>query len=426
MSNLEKMRKLLLLITLGASSFSVLALDESNDLIDAFKKGQTQLEFRLRHEESRQKGLKLARATTIRSDLSFTTAEYHNVKLALGLVDVTSIFKKKYNPGLSSISNQQYAKIYDPVGTGLTQANLMFNAIPDTTITLGRQYITLDNERFIGKDDFRQFPQNFDAITFDTKALRNLEIFYSFIIYVNTTSANALALDALPQNTNIPIATNLYFESGRRRLRTHLANINWSAFDYGNIGAYAYFNNDRTNNIDSNLTYGFRIYSTEQKNYKNINYLLELAKQNSKYNNPTRTHSYYWHLLFGKTLEYASAAIGWEHLGKNFTTPLGSLHDFNGIADVFHAQGFTSGLNDFYINFNTGNTYVSGEFSVHMFENTNRTSTKKLLGYEYDATLELHCTQNITLSASYAYFRSKTPSYPTTNNFWLMLSAKLL
>ena len=107
------------------------------------------------------------------------------------------------------------------------------------------------------------------------------------------------------------------------------------------------------------------------------------------------------------------------------TTSLGSLHEFNGIGDVFHTQPLSNGLNDFYITLNTGNHLVSAEVSAHLFEKTN-TSLNKALGFEYDFTGEMHFTPSLTISASYAYFKSKNSSNPSTNKFWITFSAKLL
>jgi opacity protein-like surface antigen len=397
--------------------------DIGDNFIEALKTGKTELEFRARHEECKQKDLTAAHASTLRSEISFTTDNFYDLQAVFGVIDVSSL-GKKYNPYISNLTRQEYSRVYDPEGTGLTQAYLAINGIAQTKLIVGRQYITLDNERFIGKDDFRQFPQNFDSITFNTNFIPNIDIFYGFALYVNTNNANARALDALPQNGITPTNSDPYFTSGRRKLNTHLININWSAYKYGIIGAYSYFNKDKTLAANSQITSGIRFFSADEKNFKNANYLVELARQDSKFNNPKSYHSYYWHFIVGRTFEYISGALGWEHLGKSFTTPLGSLHEFNGLADIFHEQTASKGLNDFYVSINAGTPTVSFELGAHLFQYPS--ITNRAIGFEYNAGSEINFTPNITLSANYVYFKSKTTDFSSTAKFWIMLKTKLL
>ncbi|MBT6206850.1 MAG: alginate export family protein, partial [Francisellaceae bacterium] len=201
-------------------------LVDSSEAVRAFKDGTMKLDFRLRHENAKQDQLKTAKATTLRSQMSFTTAKDCDLQFGMALVDVSSFFGKKYNSGVTGLAQPSYSLVADPKGTGLTNLYLKYSGIQETTLTVGRQFINIENGRFIGKRDFRQFPQSFDAITVDNKSLQDVTATYSYIDHVNTTNASSRNVE------------------GRRKLRSHLLNLNWDGSYYNAINALFLLNKD--------------------------------------------------------------------------------------------------------------------------------------------------------------------------------------
>ena len=64
------------------------------------------------------------------------------------------------------------------------QAYLQFKSGSFTGL-LGRQRITLDNQRFVGNVGWRQNEQTYDAVTLKSSALANTQLHYSYITNVN-------------------------------------------------------------------------------------------------------------------------------------------------------------------------------------------------------------------------------------------------
>src|SRR5690606_27970893 len=106
-----------------------------------------------------------------------------------------------------------------------------------------------------------------------------LDIFYSYVLQVNTNSANGRGSE------------------GTRSLRTSLIHALWSGYQYGEISGYVYVNNDNTVDTNSNITYGVRIVnSSEYAEIDQFGYSLEIARQQARFNNPNTYTAYYSHL----------------------------------------------------------------------------------------------------------------------------------
>ena len=72
-----------------------------------------------------------------------------------------------YNDGLNG--KTRYPVIADPDNTELNQLYVMYAPSAAIRLTLGRQRINYDNQRFFGASSWRQNEQTFDALDFQHK-----------------------------------------------------------------------------------------------------------------------------------------------------------------------------------------------------------------------------------------------------------------
>ena len=158
-----------------ATSYSVAALqyrpnatsETINQIYDAFKNGSPVVEFRLRHEHASEDGLKTGYANTLRSIIGYETSDAYDTRLNMEMTNVSAFFTRKYNPNVDGLRKAEYTVVSDPKGAGVTQFNLAYKGIQNTSILLGRQYINLDTQRYVSSVNFRQYPQSFDDSALD-------------------------------------------------------------------------------------------------------------------------------------------------------------------------------------------------------------------------------------------------------------------
>jgi hypothetical protein len=400
-----------LVTSLGLSTTTYAKDLVPNEFSEAFKNGTPSLDFRLRYENAAQQGLQEAKATTLRTVAGYETAEVSSSTLKVELVDVANFFGQRYNPGVPELAKPTYSLIRDPKGAALTEGKLNFYGIDKNIISLGRQYIQLDNERFIGKNDFRQFPQSFDAISISNTMIDSVNVYYAFLTHVNTNTANGRT-------------------GGRDNLRTHLVNVDWNGYTYGTLGGYAYFNKDRTVLTNSHIILGVRLNANEEQT-GSFGYLLEIARQQGKFGNPNAYVAHYAHLKASKTIDMFTGIIGVERLGgsssganRSFITPLGSVDNFNGLAEVFTVTP-NRGLQDGYASINLTSNDITLGLTYHYFRLDKGPGSRRA-GQELDVTLHFKLNDRVGLGAAYAKYNPKNSFAPKTRRFWAMLTANML
>ena len=202
--------------------------------------------------------------------------------------------------------------------------------MPDVTATLGRQRINLDEQRFVGASAFRQNEQTFDAARIDYKGLQNFTATYAYIDRVNRVFG-----DRSP--------------AGHFNGNIHLFNLAYDIADYGKLTSYAYLLDLGRSQALSTATYGLQFGGARPLNDQfALHYIAGYAHQTDYADNPQSLALDYWRLEGGADYEDWSLTGGSETLGGNgvagISTPLATLHAFQGDADVFlttPARGIT-------------------------------------------------------------------------------------
>ena len=142
------------------------------------------LDSRLRYELVDQDNqLKNADAWTLRLRPSLETGSWHGLSAFVqgeGTVEINDHFNSTRN------AETNYSTVPDPQNLQLNQAYLKYAYSPKFDLSIGRQAINLDNQRFVGSVAWRQNDQTFDAISLNIKPCKEFGLYYAYIDQVNT------------------------------------------------------------------------------------------------------------------------------------------------------------------------------------------------------------------------------------------------
>ncbi|GAB4520405.1 MAG: hypothetical protein Tsb0010_04730 [Parvularculaceae bacterium] len=308
--------------------------DSENSVIDAIKHGKPILDVRYRLESKKQQGFgERATASTIRTRFGYETAEIFDFKLLFEFENVAAIGADRFNS--TTNGRAAFPVIADPDATEINRAQITYSGIEKTPITIGRQRFNLNNHRFVGAVDFRQNQQTFDALRLSSTFVDNLSVDYLYISRVHRIFG-----DDHPAGE---------FDSD-----SHIISASYNAGEFGVIKAYGVLLDLMEAPALSSASWGVR-YENALELHENSKARLalvgEFAAQRDYASNPFDYDENYFH---GEaTLAFApfSATVGYEGLGGNgaigFSTPLATLHKFQGFADVFLATPAT-GVEDIY------------------------------------------------------------------------------
>ena len=240
-----------------------------------------------------------------------------------------------------------YPVVADDEAYEINRFQFTNTSLPGTTLTLGRQRILLDDQRFIGNSGWRQNEQTFDAFRMVNRTVTNLVLDATYLNRVNRVNG-----PDSPQG--------VYKGDGI------LLNAGYQT-KIGKLSAFGYLLDfDPITNIpaginpirDSTSTYGLRFAGDKPVGKIKLAYAASYATQTDYGDNPLDFDLDY---LFGEltaTFRQFGLGVGTEIMegnglpgaaGKGFTTPLGTLHKFQGWADKFLTTP-PNGLEDLYAN----------------------------------------------------------------------------
>ena len=291
-----------------AEGFPVLgAVKESNPIID----------LRLRSESVEQDGMtKDADALTLRARLGFETGKAWDTSfLAEG--DLIWPWESRYNSTVNG--KTAYPTVADAETYEVNRVQLTNTSIADTTITLGRQRINLDDQRFVGNVGWRQNEQTYDGVRFVNKTVKNLTVDITYLDQVNRVFGK-----------DSPV--------GRYHGDNYLANVAYQ-LPIGKLIGFAYLTDFDEAPRDSAQTLGARFTGEKPVQKVKVSWLVSWARQTERANNPLNfSEDFYTAEVTGIFRQY-SVGVGYEVLEgdgvRAFSTPLATLHKFDGWADKF-------------------------------------------------------------------------------------------
>ncbi len=379
-----------------------------DEFISSITEGKFNLNLRLRAEVVEQNGLDTAQAYTERLRLGYSTKPFYGLSLFAELEDVHALGPDLYNAaGLNGEGNK--AVIADPEDTELNQFYLKyvknFESLSIESI-LGRQRLILNDARFVGNVGWRQNEQTFDAYTLKLSAFEDFSFLYSYVDEINRIFGPSSGRD---------------FDSD-----SHLIDFAYSGLSYLKVTTFAYILDLSANALSSN-TVGARINGTADLSETLLfNYTASYAYQTDGEGNTTDYKADYYQLEAGIGKKgLISGGLGYEVLGSDsgqaaFTTPLATLHKFNGWADVFLATP-TNGLEDLYIFTSIDLPWtIKSKWIYHFFYSDEGSAD---LGEEFDAVLSKKLTKNIAVLAKMAVFFNGNSNYNLANRqkYWIQM-----
>ncbi|WP_373293691.1 alginate export family protein [Shewanella saliphila] len=375
-----------------------------NSVADAITQGTAQVNLNLRYESVDQdNALKDADALTLRTRLTFATAEYYGLSALVEFEDSRSLAGvNDYNDAIGN--NAAYSVIADPETTELDQAFLQYKR-NGFKAKVGRQVMALDNMRFIGHVGWRQDRQTFDAVTMQY-AIDDFSVDYGYIYKRNRIFAEVKDIDS----------------------KDHVFNASYN-LDLGKLSAYGYLLEEDTNVENAIDTYGIRFAGAKDFDNVKLLYTVDYATQDTD----TATASYstdYMLAEVGVGYSGLTVKLGYELLGSDdgeygFSTPLATLHAFNGWADQFLATP-AQGLADTYVSIS--GKVAGGKWALvyHDFEADDSSATVSDLGNEIDAVFSLPIDKHYTVGVKYAAYSAGDAGAGKVDadKVWLWANAK--
>lgn len=223
--------------------------------------------------------------------------------------------------------------VADPSASELNRFQLTNTGLRGTTVTLGRQRINLDDQRFVGNSGWRQNEQTFDALRVAAKPTGQL---VAELIYANQVNRvfGEHALSQLPK-----------FKGD-----VWMANVGYVT-PVGRLTGFGYLLDLGNSAVNSSATVGARLQGEKPAGPVKFSYAASWATQRDYGGNPSDYSASYLLAEAGLGISGFTALLGYEVLGggaSGFATPLATLHKYQGWADVFLVTP-TAGIEDRYV-----------------------------------------------------------------------------
>ncbi|WP_417318589.1 alginate export family protein [Emcibacter sp.] len=396
------------LLTATSLAFAAPTMAEET-FLDALTKGKPILDANYRFE-SADDGLRAETgvASTIRIRAGYATGEYEDFSGVIELESTNNFGSDEYdafpggNPNGDGPDLATHGVIADPMVSELNQAYLQYTGLEKTTIKAGRQRLILPTARFVGNVGWRQNEQTFDAVSIQTKALADTTVTYAYLFERHNILGISSDMD------------------------THLFDAAYSGLNFGTFTAYAYLL-DLAGTADS-ATYGLRFAGKTKLEDVTIHYKAEYASQ-SDYADAGDFSADYLAGELGATFSGVTAKVGYELLGSDdgvaaFSTPLATLHKFNGWADRFLTTP-ANGLEDIY-------GTVSGAIKGVKLVATYHDFSSDVGGIGYGSEIDLQAVRKFdkfTVGVKFADYSADNAGAGPVNNdvtkVWLWVNFKL-
>ena len=100
----------------------------------------------------------------------------------------------RFNDDGAQFASAPYPLLPDPRYTGVNQAYVERSGAWDVRVRAGRQIVRMDNQRWVGDNDFRQIPQLFDGVGAWYDGLPGAQLYGGYFERVRETSGTTESL----------------------------------------------------------------------------------------------------------------------------------------------------------------------------------------------------------------------------------------
>ena len=373
------------------------------------------IDARLRYEHVKQDAIiRDADAVTVRLRTGFEAKTGDFAFLAES--EAVLAIDGHYNSGLNG--RTAFPIVPDPQNVELNRLQLQYRGLPRTVVTVGRQRINRDDQRFVGSVGWRDNEQTFDAARVEWSGIKNLKADVTYAWSDRTIwgvdggsrfgPARYQAIGGDNVFANLAVATKL-----------------------GTLTGFAYLvdQDEALVRKNSSQTYGVRFAGTHPFGPAlKLSYALSYARQSDYRGNANDFAADYYSADLGLDVHAFKAGGGYEVLGADtgvtltsFQTPLATLHKFNGWADKFLVTP-TNGLRDLYGSVGYGWKTVGPFDAIALTAAYHRFNSDRLsqhYGDEMDAQLVLK-RKRTTFLIKYADYRADRFA-TDTRKLWLSL-----
>jgi len=374
---------------------------------EALSEGDSIVDLRARYESVEQGGFaSSADALTSRLRVGYQTAPLRGTAFLAEAVLISDLVED-YNS--TTNGNTQYPVVADPADfAAINRFALINKSLERTTLTVGRQRIVHDDQRFVGNVGWRQHEQTFDGLRAQWGSPK-IKTDLTYAAQVN----RVFGPDS-PQ--------------GKWEGDVVLANFAYT-LPVGTLSLFDYYLDiDNAATVSSN-TVGVKLAGSKPLGKLTASYALAYAQQAEAGLNAANVDTDYDLIEGGLTFAKFGLGLGLEVLGSDgvqgFATPLATLHAFQGWADKFLATP-AAGIEDAYVRFNyplgkrgrftnvaavavfhdydsdVGSTHFGQELDLQLVARTERMAlTAKYADYRADALLT--DTQKVWVSVDYSF-----------------------
>lgn len=346
-----------------------------------------------------------AEAMTLRTRLGWETADWNGLKALVEFEDVRHLGAERFavnvpgaaTPPLNGASKARYPLVNDPDVTELNRAQLTWTPSAALTLTAGRQRILLDDQRFVGNVGWRQDEQTFDAVRADV-AYGRFKATYAYVGKVNRI------LGELKD-----------WESD-----SHLFNATWSPAEALRLQAFVYALDFENSAANASITKGVKASGKTWVGLYQLAYDATWATQSDYHHRTAAFDVDYYQASLAGTFDIYTVKLGYEQLEGNgtrgFTTPLATVHAFQGWADAWVSPGgnksFVDGIEDTNLTFNIKprfrRTYVFNTDLIARYHDFNDQKTGADLAHEWDLQATAAITTKLSIQLKYADFQRET------------------
>lgn len=380
----------------------------AEDWHEVLSESKAWADLNLRYENVDQDNtLDDASALTLRTRLGFQTGTLNGFSFTGEVEDSRIVMGQgDYTVGPTGYNVGEYSVIADPETTEVDQAFVQYKQ-DSLTLKAGRQVIALDNHRFIGHVGWRQDRQTFDGVSAKYVINDNIDVFYAYLTQRNRIFAEAADIDS----------------------KDHLINANFTT-QMGKFTGYAYLlevDSETANSLD---TYGIRYsgkYSSESVAWQ---YGGEFATQSSSTGGGEGASDFdanYLNGFLAATVSGVTAKINYEMLGSDngmygFSTPLATLHKFNGWTDQFLATP-AQGLVDTTFSLNGSGLGGKWLLAYHNFSADESTEGVDDLGSEVDIQYTTTLMEKVKVGVKYGRYMADDINVDA-DKFWLWVGTR--
>ena len=391
-------------------SATVQAQDGSAEtLTDMVREGAINLTFRYRYEYVDQDNFdRNARASTLKSRITFKSASYQNLSFLVEADNVSYIGDDDFNS--TDNGNTNYPTVADPKGTEFNQAWLKYQW-NDLSGAYGRQRIHHGNQRFVGGVGWRQNEQTFDGFRAQWQGDSGLVVDYAYVYNVNRLFG--------PDDTDA--------QPGNLPGENHLMRVDYTfAGDHTLSGFFYLLDVDERRSYAPGLSVdnSSDTYGLEYKGALGpVNLRAAYASQSDAADSNLDYDADYYVLEGGLALGPVKAKLGYEVLGGDngvgFKTPYATLHAFQGWADKFLTTP-GDGIEDLYVNLSGKLGPVSLGATYHDFQAEDSSAD---FGDEINLVATWVFNDLLNFQLHYADFSSDAPQrYDDTRKAWFTVN----